>query len=200
MKWRSTLAGLVLLGSMSIAQASAVDVRYTVSGSAGAWLYDFSFTNNIGGGNEIYSVGVRLNVLNHSPGFPLGWSIGSPGGANWFNNGGSNTNYNNTWVTCLTASCPINFVAPEADINPGETTSGFKVLDIGATALTNVSWYALAFGGVATAPGCSFNCLPQFRNPGFEGLAAVTVPLPPALWLLGSAFGLMAAIRRKVSR
>lgn len=192
-------AAIVLTGNV---HAGPVDVTYTVSGSPGNWLYDFSFTNNIGGANYIYGVGVRLNVLNNSPAYPNGWSIGNPGGINWFNSGGSNTDYNNTWGTCLTASCPAGH--PPSDIDPGQTLSGFQVLDTGQIALTNVSWYANAFGDVYSGPGCSFTCAAQFRNPGFEGLASIStqtaVPEPGSLALLLLGLGAVCCwtTRRKI--
>jgi len=202
MKLASAIAGLAFLGTLSVAHASAVDVTYTVSGSAGNLVYDFSVINNIGGANGIYLFGVRLNVDNRV-GSPVGWDPNAfPGGLNWFNNGGSATNYNNNWVTCPTLACPIvNEV-----IETGQTLSGFKVLDSGLTALTNVSFFAVAFGDVYSGPDCSFQCLAQFLNPGFEGLAteasvsASATPLPGALPLFASglaAFGTVVGWRRR---
>ena len=45
---------LMLLGVLPTAQASPVDVSYTVSGSAGNWALDFSITNNLGSTYDIY--------------------------------------------------------------------------------------------------------------------------------------------------
>lgn len=198
MKTTYAIACLALLANLAVAQASPVDVSYTVSGSAGNWLYDFSVTNNLPA-NEIYSFGVVLNTTNRV-GTPTGWDPGAVG-VNWFNNGGSNTNYNNTWVTCVTASCPAGH--PPSDIDPGQTLSGFQVLDSGQTALTGVSWYVTSFGNnpIYSGPGCSFNCSGAHDNPGFEGVASVSaVPLPAAAWFFGSGLlGLVGVARRKAS-
>jgi hypothetical protein len=200
MKLGSAIAGWVLLGSMSMAQASPVDVSFTVSGSAGNWLYNFSVTNNLLPANEIYSLGVQLNTTNRV-GAPAGWDPGIVG-VNWAAYGGANVSYNNTWVTCRTATCPINFVDPEADINPGETTSGFQVLDNGVTPLASVQWYVTSYGNspVYPGPGCSFICNAPGDNPGFQGIASASVvPVPAAVWLFGSALGVMGVMRRKIS-
>ena len=199
MKLGSACAAALFLGSMSVAQASPVDVTFTVSGAAGHWLYDFSITNNLLPANEIYSFGVVLNTTNRR-GAPVGWSLGSVG-VNWFNYGGANINYNNTWVTCLTASCPLNFTDREADINAGETTSGFQVLDNGLTALTSVPWYVTSYGRspVYPGPGCSFICNAPHDNPGFQGRAfASAVAVPSPIWLFGAVLGLLSVMRRKI--
>ena len=44
----------------SIARADPVEVSYVVSGHTGAWLLDFSVTNNLGGTNNVYFFGVQF--------------------------------------------------------------------------------------------------------------------------------------------
>jgi hypothetical protein len=51
---------MVAFGVSAPAAADTVDVSYTVSGSPGAWVYDFSVTNNIGGTNRIFMFGIQL--------------------------------------------------------------------------------------------------------------------------------------------
>jgi hypothetical protein len=58
MKFKSVFAvcGLafsIVLGCPAV-QASNVDVSYTISGSAGNWVYDFTVTNNIPNTNPGY--------------------------------------------------------------------------------------------------------------------------------------------------
>ncbi len=195
MKLASVIAALALFGAMASAQASPVDVTYTVSGSSGNWTLDFSVTNNLGGTNGIYAFGVLVQSPTVSN-YPVGWFSGGPG-ANWSLYGGSNTNYDATWLTCPVASCPANYQIN--NVLPGQTLSGFRVVDAEATAPALVSWYAVAAGGNYSGPGCSFICNAPFDNPGFEGtaLAAAPVPVPAALWLFGSALSVMGAMRRK---
>ena len=195
MKLAAAIAGLALLGAVAAVQASPVDVTFTTSGSAGNWVYDFSVTNNLPS-NEIYSFGVTSNSAN-SPSYPVGWTIGSSG-LNWSIYGGSNTNYSNTWITCPTASCPAGH--PLVDVEPGQTLSGFEVLDSGATPLTSVGWYVTTVGvngAPYTGSDCSFICNAPHDNPGFEGFAAPAVPVPAAAWLFGSGLIGFAGLARK---
>ena len=51
----------VAVFSLTIAaHGNPLDVTYSVSGSAGAWVLDFSVTNNLGGQNNVYLFGVHL--------------------------------------------------------------------------------------------------------------------------------------------
>jgi hypothetical protein len=196
----SALIGLALFESLPAAKASPVDVSFTVSGSAGNWLLDFSVTNNLGGTNGLYAFGVRLAAPS-VVGSPSGWDPNAlPGGTNWFNNGGSNTNYNTNWITCPAASCPAGH--PITVVGPGQTLSGFNVVDSELAIPLSVSWYTIAAGGNYTGPGCSFNCINSRDNPGLEGLAspvagAVPEPSTWAMMVLGFAGIGFMAYRRK---
>ena len=165
-------------------------MAFTVSGTAGNWIYDFSVTNNLGDTNAIYFVGVRLGAADivASP------SLWDPNAIPSWNNslyGGSNINYDNIWITGPTSS---------AVIAPGQTKSGFEVGSTDSTPLSGVSWFAYSAGGHYTGPGCSANCGAPFDNPGFEGTALVAVPDPSTVWLLGAGFmGLAAANRTRRS-
>ena len=81
-KLASVFASLILFGMVGVAQANPVDVSYTVTGSPGSWVYDFSVTNGPGNGTEIYLVGVSLpNAVQSSIVYPTGWIASSPGGS-----------------------------------------------------------------------------------------------------------------------
>ena len=193
----SMIASLALFGTVSTVQASPIDVSYTVSGSAGNWVFDFAITNNLGGTNRVYAFGVRLTGQDYG-GIPVGWTENTniPGGVNWFNSGGSATNYNNNWITCPTTACPVGH--PLSDIDPGQSLGGFQVLESALTLPAGVSWYAIAAGGTYMDAGCSFNCTGARDNPGFEGLAVASVvspiSLPGALSLFAIALALFAGI------
>ena len=188
---------LMLLGALPTAQASPVDVSYTVSGSAGNWALNFSITNNLVSTYDIYFVGVLLptsNVIANPTGWyqPYGLSSYNPGMY-----GGSNTNYDNLWQTAPGAYGGTNFIAP------GQTLNGFQAISTAATLPTSVSWMVISSGpGVhSSAPaGCSFICGAPYDNPGFEGLAVQAVPVPAAAWLFGSGLlVLVGAARRRLA-
>jgi hypothetical protein len=161
----AAIAGLLLFGTLTTAHAAPVDVTCTVSGSAGNWLLDFAVNNNLGGTNNLYFFGVRSS-LHNTPASPTGWD---PNALNTYNPGsygGSNTNYNNLWITNPTGGTTIV---------PGQTLSGFHVINSDAAMPTNVPWMAVAAGGVYMGPGCSFICDAPYTNPGFEGIAVPVV-------------------------
>lgn len=180
------LAALVigaLFAAVAPAQAAPVDVGFTVSGSAGNWLLDFSVTNNLGNTNDVYFFGVRLPTQNVA-GTPAGFSstlVPTP----WNNSasGGSSIDYNNVWISILGPT--------GSHILPGQTLSGFQAIDTDLSAPTGINWFAYASGGSPDG-NCDFECSPDAGGyfPGFEGVAAVaSTPIPAALPLLATALG-----------
>ena len=183
------------------AYADPVDVSYTVSGSPGAWVLDFSVTNNLGGTNSIYYLNVGLPTTS-IVGSPAGWAYSSANNP-WSNAayGGSSVVYNNPWRVSGNSSV----MNPGAMISSGQTLSGFEVLDTDLVAPASVLWTAFATLGTYNGPGC-FNC---GVNPGFEGVGLdppwqpttppIATPLPAALPLFAGGLGALGLLgwRRK---
>ncbi|MGI4844640.1 MAG: PEP-CTERM sorting domain-containing protein [Janthinobacterium lividum] len=150
----------------SNANAGPIDVNYSVTGSTGNWILDFSVANQLGGTNAVYFFGVKLDARA---------IVGSPESFDadywqeWSNQpyGGTSTVYNNNWLG--------------RGIADGATTSGFKVRVADLIAPSQVSWFAYAYGGTYTGDGY-FN---HWNNPGFEGVASIPVPEPGTMLLLG---------------
>ena len=178
MKRLAFITLLLLLGCSTAAFAGSVTVTESVSGSAHNWLLDFSVTNNVGAGDDVYFFGVKVG--GHNP-------VGTPSIANptafdptfhtsWDNSAhGDPTVYDNTWIDQF-----------EGDLPFGNTLSGFEVLDTwDEVAPTNVPWFAYSLG--------------VDGNPGFHGGAeTVQTPEPGSMLLLGSGlFGLSGVLRRK---
>jgi hypothetical protein len=172
------------------AQANPVDVTYAVSGSAGNWTYDFSVTDNLGTSFSVYYFGVLLptDTIKASP---SGWvdfaTIGNIPVAI-----GSNAYYD-VWRV---------YTPFISSVSPGQTLSGFEILDKSQTPLSSIGWFAQAVflidpqdfdpNANYTGPGCVFNCGMPGRdyNPGFENTAfAATTPLPAALPLFATGLG-----------
>lgn len=175
---------LVAIAVATPAAASVVFVASTVSGSAGAWVHNFSVFNNLPNTNQIYFFGVQLATGRDIAGSPVNFDPDS--WPSWDNIplGGSATVYNNNW---------INFAS--GYIAPGGSLGGFKALDTGAVPTTVIPYFVYAFGGNYTGPEC-FTC---GSNPGFEGLVAVATFVPePASWaMLIAGFGLTGAAMRR---
>jgi len=163
----AAIAGSLVFGTLTTAHAAPVDVTCTVSGAAGNWLLDFAVSNHLGGTNNLYLFGVHSSPRN-IPASPTGWDPNAVNGYNPSIYGGSNTNYNNLWITSPSGSTTIV---------PGHTLNGFHVISSDAAMPTNVSWMAVAAGGTYLGTGCSFICSAPHDNPGFEGIA-VPVALP----------------------
>jgi len=193
MKLASGLSGLALLCTMASTHASPIDVTYTVSGSSGSWIYDFSVTNNLGGTNDIYLFGVQMtasgsgrNIL----GSPDNWDANAVTLLNTGTYGGTNTSYDNIWLD-------DNYPTPMHPIQPGQTLSGFQVEGSSLAPLASVSWFAFAINGTYTDPFCNIKCVAPFDNPGFQYDASAVVPVPAAAWLFGSALCFMNWVKRK---
>lgn len=176
----------LLLCSASLAMAAPVDVSYTTSGSSGAWIENFSVTNNLGGSNGIYFFGVQAPSTNIISSPNAGWNIAT-WDIPWSNApyGGSSLSYNNVWC--------YNSCGGSTDIATGQTLSGFQVLFNTVAAPTSVNWFAYAFGDTYTGPG-SFS---SQNNPGFEGVAAAPVPEPETYAMLLVGLGLFGFMVRR---
>jgi hypothetical protein len=82
MKMTGAIAGLLLASATAAAQANPVDVSYTLSGSPGDWVYDFSISNNYAAGYDVYSLVVPyLGPILTQTGSPAGWV--PEGGDQW---------------------------------------------------------------------------------------------------------------------
>jgi hypothetical protein len=218
------LGALCLLVALSAARVSAdpVGVSYTVSGSSGAWILDFSVTNNLNAGQDVYLFGVSLPSQD-KVGSPSGWgdcpgvctmgtlNTGSPL-ANGINLNGPNVTFNNIWHEPVGSN-------PSDAIASGDTLSGFEAEVNSILPPTSVEWFAIAAdttpNGTAPYTGgnefmISGDCLDVFgntcavqdeENPGFAGAAGPALtPEPSSALLLGaSLFGLAAFRRRRIA-
>ena len=185
------IIALWLLGTSYQALADPIDVTYSVSGSSGNWILDFSFTNNLPGTNDIYLVMVAAPNFTNIVASPTGWGY-TPGDKQF--------SYNVPW--CI-GSCVAAQPDPVFGINSGQTLSGFELKVTDLVAPTSIGWmaYSLYYGASLrgpyyNGPGC-FDGTCGTGNPGFEGVAVAT-PLPAALPLFASGLaGLGWLARRK---
>jgi hypothetical protein len=162
-----TLALSFILSNFTAARASNLNVSYTISGSSGNWIYDFTVTNNIPNTNPgydfVYYFGVGVSPSGFFGSAPAGWSsccfIGN------------NVVFNNL-------STPTNLA-------PGQTLSGFDFLDTSVTAQTSLGWVA----GVGTSGFSSY--------PLSGIASAIPEPATWAMMVLGFAGVGFMAYRRK---
>jgi hypothetical protein len=184
---RAAIAGIALLAVVSTAQANPVDVTATVFGSTGDWTYDLTFTNNLGGTNYIYAVGVAGPTYTIT-GSPSGW-VGGPAPM---------TGHPGQFIApqewCYIGDCYYGqFVALPTNLAPGDTLGGFLFHDTTTTPVTSLGWSAFAEGG-------------DLGNPGFQGTVSVSsVPVPavgaglPGLLFAGGGFLAWWRRRQKIA-
>lgn len=177
------IAALVALALSAGAAYAGPVVTYSVSGSAGNWVLDFSVQNTLNPADmDIYFFGVELDTGRNIAGSPAGydpniWPF-------WDNSGygGSTEIYNNIWIEFSYSL-----------LLPGQTLAGFQALYTGVTAPTEVDFFCFATSLSGGQYSGTDNFWNQF-NPGFEGTAYV--PAPTSLALAGLA-GLAATRRRR---
>ena len=166
-------------------------VSYTVNGTPGDWMLEFSITNTLGiPDQQIYFFGVELparDILNS----PTEWDPDLWTSYDNSSNGGSIRIYNNVWT--FFGNVPE---LTEPEISMGETQAGFVARVSSLVAPTSVNWFAYSLGDTPYMGSDAFN-IPT--NPGFEGVASNTttaVPEPVTFVLIGSGTVLAAASRR----
>ncbi|QKK09875.1 MAG: PEP-CTERM sorting domain-containing protein [Planctomycetota bacterium] len=166
-------------GTAAAGPDQAPSVSYSVSGTSGAYVLDFSVGASFDDQMGIYFFGVVVDTGRNIAGSPAGWDPNA--WSSWDNSpyGGSSTIYNNIWIDNTVVG-----------IQDGQTLSGFQVNYTGASAPASVDWYAFGANGDYTGSDPFFN---NTANPGFEGTAFI--PAPGALALLG--LGGIASIRRR---
>lgn len=140
---RLTFALALLAFSSARVFAAAIGVSYTVTGAPGAWVLDFSFTNNVPG-QVLYFFGVNLptqDVLSSPSGFKNCWSTAcskttiNPSTDLAPVTTGLNETFDDLWHIAQIPNPPF--------ILFGNTSTGFEALANTLTAPTSVDWFAL---------------------------------------------------------
>jgi len=186
------IAMAALLGSAATAVAAPVDVSFSVTGSSGNWVYDFTIKNNLTEPTGVYFFGVQIGQTNVT-GSPAAWGF-ADWDIPWSNadEGGSSIVYDNVW--CCATYVDNVFTG----ITPGQSLGGFEVTSNAATALTSIPWFAYGLNGQYFGPHFGSEW-----NPGFEGVAGAADAPEPVSWMLmvggfGAVGGALRA-RRKTS-
>lgn len=209
------VSALLALSSGSVF-ATAVGVSFTTSGGPGAWVLNFSFTNNVPG-QVLYFFGVNLptqDVVSSPSGFLNCWSSGcsrttiNPSIDLAPVTTTLNETFNDLWHISQGSQSAIAF---------GNTASGFEALANSAAAPTSVDWFAFTADGSGTSPYLGNENVPyggdclsfegvtcpvqDQENPLFSGTAASAAPEPGTLFLLTTGLaGLGGAVRGRFSK
>lgn len=162
------VASLAFL-SIVAAHGQAPTVTYTATGTSGAYTLDFAFTSNLNPAQYpdtyLYFIGVDTGNSDTVTGSPARMPNYAPGWGGNAADGGSNENYNDTW---LDSGYSTDY---SEGIHAGETLSGFDVFYGGATVPTSIDWFGYQFspsGNFYSGPG-AFHSI--FGLAGFEGVA-----------------------------
>ena len=171
MRTRHIAALAALLLGTATANAQPVRVDYTVSGSAGNWLLNFTLRNDLTAPADlgVYWFGFK-SMSTTVTGSAVNWASNGA----WTTSSGSGTTYQNSWKTEKVTS-----------LLPGQSLTGFTAQSFALAAPSSVEWFAYAFsesGGMYEG-GDNFNGVTY--NPGFESSVVGSFPqvqevtLPP---------------------
>ena len=175
-------ASLLTLGSSgSYAVVSPpVEASYTVSGTSGNWLVDFTFTNNFAQPNwSLYFAGIRVGATDIASS-PAGYNNSYSSYPDFNLNAGAapvlwdGTFFDNNWYN------------PSANtLRSGTSLSGFKAVSHQAEAPTSIPWLVFVYNFEEPYTGSDY--IYRVGNPGFQGVAVAAVPEPEsyAMMLLG---------------
>ena len=147
----------ILVGSAT-AQAQPLRVEYTVSGSSGNWLLNFTLFNDFGGPSDmgVYWFGINTPSTSVTGSASAWWSNGAS-----TVNAGSGTTYQNSWRTDMSTF-----------LLPGQSMTGFAAQSFALAAPTSVGWFAYAFSDSYAQSNGGYDVGDNFNgltyNPGFE--------------------------------
>lgn len=163
MRTRHIAALAALLMGPASAHAQPVMVDYTVTGSAGNWLFHFTLVNNMVGESAdmgVYLFGAKLNGT-AIVATPAGWSPGSTWGYT-----ASGLVYDNVWSK-------NNGVG----VMPGQSLGGFTAASYSLAAPTTIDWFAYAYSNSGQQYNGTGSFLAATSNPGFESQSSYPLVL-----------------------